>query len=151
MKASCTVAVHAPPSRLLAVILDFPAYPVFLPEIQRAVVVQHTAGATEWTVSFHAEVVRAMSYTLQLWRAPDLPDGGIVVRWSLAEGALFKANEGSWTLRPLDGPTPRTLATYEIRVELGVFVPTSLVATLTGTSLPGTLAAFKARAEGLPG
>ncbi|MSP55839.1 MAG: hypothetical protein EXR69_09595 [Myxococcales bacterium] len=151
MKAACTVTVHAPPSRLLSEILDFPAYPLFISDMRRAVVVQHSTGGTEWTVAFEAEVVRALNYTLQIWRAPDLPDGSNVVRWSLVDGALFKANEGSWTLRPLDGPAPRTLATYEIRVELGVFVPASLMASLIGTSLPGIVAAFKARAEGPPG
>ena len=142
-----TIAVAARPERMLELILDFAGYPRFLREIHSAVVHHTGVGAgAGWTVQFQAEVVRALTYTLRLWREPDLPDGTLIVRWSLVEGPLFKANEGSWRLRPTDDGRG-TSATYELMVELAVFVPTSLVTTLTDSNLTATLEAFKTAAE----
>jgi ribosome-associated toxin RatA of RatAB toxin-antitoxin module len=65
----------------------------------------------------------------------------------MLEGS-FKSNEGGWTLEPIDGGR-RTRATYEVDLDVGMFVPGSVMKTIVEQDLPRTLAAFKGRAEGL--
>ncbi len=149
-RVSRTIDVAVAPAELYAVIVDFPRYPEFLGNVRSATPLL-TAGTDDWTVVFGIEVIRHLHYTLRLWRLPERDDGAIVVRWSLVEGQAFRANEGSWTLVPTpageDGRVG-TRATYELAIDLAMFLPTSLATTLAGTSLGEMLEAFRARAEG---
>ena len=49
-------------------------------------------------------------------------------------------------LEPLDEGR-RTRATYCIDLDVGMFIPKSVLNTIVGNSLPATLAAFKREAE----
>jgi len=139
------VVVDVPPAALMAVLTDFAAYPLFLPAMEEASVLARSdeGGRSTWTVRFAVRIVRRLAYTLRLER-----DGDHRLRWSLLEG-VFRSNDGGWTLEPLDGGT-RTRATYEVELDVGMFVPGSVIKTLVDQDLPRTLAAFKARAERLP-
>lgn len=122
----------------MAVITDFSAYPSFLPEMEEATVLRYDGQV--WIVRFALRVLRRLDYTLRLEaRSPT------VLRWSLVEGA-FKANNGGWDLTPL-GEGDRTRADYHVDLDVGTFVPGSLMKTLVHSSLPATLAAFKKEAE----
>ncbi len=140
--ASTTIEINVPPAVLMGVITDFEAYPSFVTDMQSSRVVSHEVeGEREvWTVAFTLNMIRKLSYTLRLERR-----GQESVRWSLVEGS-FRTNEGGWTLAPLDGGA-RTLATYEVDLDVGMFIPGSVMKTLVQHNLPSTLAAFKARAE----
>ena len=143
--AHTTVEVDAAPAVLMGIITDFGRYPQFLADMEEAVVLRgpdEGPQGTEWTVRFAVRVIRRLEYTLRLWRPNDAE-----LRWSLVEG-VFKANDGGWTLTPLDGGA-RTHARYDLEIELGMFVPGSVMKTLVERNLPATLAAFKARAEGI--
>lgn len=139
-----TVEIDAPPAVLLRVITDFSSYPAFLADMEESQVLAHdVAGAQEtWTVRFAVRIVRKLGYTLRLERK-----GELSVRWSLVEGA-FKSNDGGWLLEALDGGI-RTRATYEVDLDVGMFVPGSVLKTVMDQNLPKTLQAFKARAEAL--
>jgi ribosome-associated toxin RatA of RatAB toxin-antitoxin module len=143
--------VHATPTELRSVIVEFGRYPEFLPAMEEATVLRSLPDSpSEWTVAFSLNLIRRVAYTLRLWEdARTTSDGSIVIRWSLVEGALFKANEGSWTLTPMLAPDGAiwTTAAYQIDVELDVFLPRPLLSSLTGSNLPLALAAFKDRAE----
>jgi ribosome-associated toxin RatA of RatAB toxin-antitoxin module len=149
--ASQSMVVRATPTAMRKVLLEFSSYPEFLPAVEEATVLRGPSSkGSEWTVAFRVSVIRTLAYTLRLWEAePVQSDGATVIRWSLVEGRLFKANEGSWTLTPLTGPGGEawTTATYQIEIDLNVFLPGPLLALLTSSSLPQTLAAFKQRAE----
>lgn len=137
-----SVEIAASPERVRDVLTDFARYPEFVPDMALATVLR---GATsEWTVKFRVSVVRPIDYTLRLWLDPPAPDGGIALRWALVEGAVFRANDGSWTLTP---SAAGTLATYELSVELALFMPRSLLRLLTGKSLPRMLEAVRDRVE----
>jgi ribosome-associated toxin RatA of RatAB toxin-antitoxin module len=140
------VVVDVPPSVLMTVLTDFGAYPLFLPAMEEASVLARSedGARASWTVRFAIRIVRRLSYTLRLER-----DGDLRLRWSLLEGA-FRSNDGGWTLEPLDGGS-RTRATYEVDLDVGMFVPGSVIKTLVDQDLPRTLAAFKARAEARAG
>ncbi|MBN1334426.1 MAG: SRPBCC family protein [Deltaproteobacteria bacterium] len=137
--ARCRVEIDAPPARVMEVITDFPAYPRFLPEIEEAEVVSATPES--WEVRFVLRLIRRMEYTLRLSRDEDR-----LLQWSLVAG-IFRSNDGSWELEPMDGGA-RTRATYAIDLVMDVFIPRAIVNSLVGESLPATLARFKARAEG---
>ncbi len=136
--ATQTIEVDVSPRAVLAVIADFRSYPDFLPHVRSTRVVrQDDAG---WEVEFELNLIRPVRYTLRLERQD--PPG---LRWSLVSG-LFRSNDGSWVLESLDDGA-RTRATYSIDLQIGVFLPGSLVNTLVGKELPQMLQAFKARAE----
>jgi ribosome-associated toxin RatA of RatAB toxin-antitoxin module len=136
--AQRTVEVDVPPAALWTVISDFASYPRFLPDMVEATVLR--AEPDRWTVRFAVRIIRRLEYTLLLVRESETR-----LTWSLVEGT-FKANTGSWALEPLDGGA-RTRATYALDLDLGMFVPGSVLKTLLEQNLPATLAAFKARAE----
>ncbi len=143
--AHATVVIGASPADVCAVITDFANYPEFVPDVAQAVVLRTVPGDTpEWTVRFSLRVVRPIGYTLRLWAEPVHPDGTRVVRWSLVEGSVLRANEGSWTLSPC---AEGTTVLYEVSVELALYVPSSLTRLLAGTNLPLMLTAFKDRLE----
>jgi len=133
-----SIEVDVPPQWLMAVIVDFHGYPDFLPEVRSTRVLRTEEDA--WEVEFELQVIRPVRYVLRLER-----QGETGLSWSLVSG-LFRSNDGSWQLEALDDGA-RVRATYTIDVQLGVFMPGSLVNTLVGRSLNEMLEAFKARAE----
>lgn len=141
------IDIHAPPAVVQRVLVDFARYVEFVPDLRAATVLSGTSGEGEtWTVEFRVEAVRTVTYTLRLWT--DEP-GGAALRWSLIGADVLRTNEGAWELAPLAGPAGEvwTRATYRVDVQLAFFVPRPIIAMLTGSRLPLTLAAFRARAE----
>ncbi len=136
--AQKTVVIDVPAEKLMAVICDFASYPRFLPDMEEATVLRAEPG--RWVVKFAVRIIRRVEYTLQLVRESDTR-----LSWTLVEGA-FKSNTGGWVLEPLDGGA-RTRATYTLELDIGMFVPGSVLKTLLEHNLPATLDAFKARAE----
>jgi coenzyme Q-binding protein COQ10 len=138
--ATRSIEINATPAEVLSVITDFESYPTFIPEMVDARIVQQTGDV--WEVSFGIHVVRRLDYTLRLTQVSPTE-----VRWSLVTG-VFKSNDGGWRLTPLnDGK--RTRADYTVDIQVGMFLPGSLVRSLVGKSLPSMLTKFKARAEAL--
>lgn len=137
-RVGITIEVDAPPAALMAVLTDFGAYPRFLADMEEASVLRHDGA--EWTVRFVLHVIRRLEYTLRL-----VQEGPLRLHWSLVEG-VFKANSGSWQLEPLDEGA-RTRATYDLELDLGMFLPGSVQKTLVEHNLPATMVAFKAEAE----
>ena len=126
------------PSVLMSVIADFDRYPDFLPEIESCEIVK--ASDDQWDVAFAIKVVKRIRYTLRIRRVSPLQ-----VRWELVEGP-FKVNSGGWDLTPIaDGKQTRAL--YFIEVQVGMFVPGSIMRSLVGRTLPETVQHFKNEAE----
>jgi coenzyme Q-binding protein COQ10 len=141
-----SIEMSADPAAVMAVLTDFEAYPSFLPEILAVELIAAEPG--RWDVLFRAHVIRPIQYTLRLELV-----GPQRLAWTLLDG-LFTSNEGCWeleALEPGDGGAPRTLATYEIDLVLGVFVPQALVNSLVGESLPATLRRFQERVAAAAG
>lgn len=140
--ATREIEIDVTPEELMGVITDFESYPEFIPEMVSARVVrQH--GDT-WEVAFGIHVVRRLDYTLKLIRVSPTR-----IEWKLVSG-VFKSNEGSWNLVALEGGT-RTHAEYSVDIQVGMFLPGSLVRSLVGKTLPAMLAKFKDRAESTVG
>ena len=130
--------IDATPDTVMAVITDFDSYASFLPAIEECRIVR--TGEAEWDVRFTIRVVKRLRYILRLQRTAPLQ-----IRWHLLEGA-FKVNSGGWDLKPLDGGK-RTHASYFIDLQVGMFVPSSIMRTAVERSLPDTISCFKNEAE----
>lgn len=136
--AKISIEIEASPERAMAVITDFASYPRFLPEMTEATILRRDGSV--WVVKFAVMVVRRLEYTLRLEQTSPT-----TLSWSLVEGS-FKANRGGWTLQPTKEGA-HTLAAYEIDLEIGMFVPGSVLRTILQKSLPATMAAFKQEIE----
>jgi coenzyme Q-binding protein COQ10 len=134
--ATRTVEIDAPPSAVMGVITDFESYPSFLPDMKEARILRHSEH--EWDVAFALALIRDLHYTLRLVQSSPLS-----IRWSLVDGA-FQANDGRWELQPRG---QGTFASYTISIQVGTFLPGSIVKGLVERSLPDTLSHFKAEAE----
>lgn len=136
--ASRQIEIDVTPDELMAVITDFESYPEFIPEMVSARIVRHNGDT--WEVAFGIHVVRRLDYTLKLVKVSPTR-----IEWKLVTG-VFKSNEGSWNLVGLNEGT-RTHAEYTVDIQVGMFLPGSLVRSLVGKSLPAMLEKFKERAE----
>ena len=137
-KATQSIEIKADPKDCYDVITDFGNYPQFLNETKSVEVVKK--GANAWEVKFTIEVIKKVSYTLNIVGKP-----GKGLSWSLISGDMMKSNDGGWVLEDLGG---KTLVTYSIEVNLGLFVPGAVSKMLIGSNLPSMLEKFKKRIEG---
>ena len=111
--ASKSIEIDVSPDDFMETILDFQSYPEFVSEMVSAKIVRQTGDV--WEVAFGIHVVRRLDYTLRLTKASPTS-----VKWTLVSG-VFKKNEGSWTLTPLDGGK-RTRADYKVDIQVGMFL-----------------------------
>jgi ribosome-associated toxin RatA of RatAB toxin-antitoxin module len=130
--------IDASPDVVMSVITDFDSYTRFLPEIEACEIVR--SGEDEWDVRFTVRIVKRLRYVLRLKQS-----GPLKIRWHLLEGA-FKVNSGGWDLSSLADGT-RTHVNYFIDLQVGIFVPSSIMRNAIGRSLPDTVGRFKAESE----
>ena len=119
-------------------VTDFGSYSDFLPEIESCEVLRQ--DGKQWDVAFTVKIVKRFRYTLRLSQTNENQ-----IRWHMTDGA-FKSNDGGWDIEPLDGGS-RTRATYFIDLQVGMFVPSSLMRNAVNRSLPDTVMRFKAEVE----
>ena len=136
-RATHSIRIEAPASIVMAVLIDFAAYPDFLPEIIGAEIL-HTEPEA-WEVQFSIQVIRRLTYTHRLVR-----EDTNALRWTLLEG-VFRSNDGGWTLLPQDDGS--TIARYHIDVQMSMYVPGNIVHSLVDRGLPKTMEQFKHEAE----
>ena len=136
--ATRAIEIDAPIEKCFEVITKYEDYPKFLSDMKAVTVTARNNGNVE--ASFTLKVVMEVQYKLRLTeKAPN------EVSWVLAEGKMFKQNDGGWKLEAL-GPN-KTRAEYRVEVDIRGFVPKSVATGLVETTLPKTLQAFKERCE----
>ena len=135
--------IAAPPDRLFDVIIDYPRYPEFVPGIKACRVLP---GKGERKVEYELDIgLKRIRYVLlHLEQRPTR------VAWSLVSGDALKVSNGSWELTP-EGNGTRARYSVDIQIAKPPLIPQVVIDKitdeLTRVQLPGTLAAFKARAE----
>jgi len=138
-KASRSVVIDASPELCYQVVTDLAKYPEFVDELKAVKILSEQEN--KMRAEFTAKVIKEIKYTLDLTGEP-----GKVWKWTLVKG-FMKKNDGLWLFKDLgDG---RTEATYEVDVEFGLLVPSSVVKMLNEVNLPKMLNAFKKRIESL--
>ena len=147
ISGSASAEIAAPIAKVFEVAADVEGSPRWQPEIKVAEVLERDADGRQ--VLVHTETdAKARRVGADLRFSYDEPSG---LRWVQEEGDL-KSIEGSWTFEDLGGE--RTLATYEMTVDLGrmpgMVIRGPLVDVLRAQlveSMPGKLKEFVERAR----
>lgn len=143
-QTTSSIVIDADPGRVMDVIADFPAYPVWAQGVSTAeVVVPGDDGGRARTVRFEIEATPIKdSYSLTYtWH------GDRSVTWTLAEGKMMRAIDGSYELEPrADGSTE---VTYSLAVELAIPMIGMLKRKAEKVIVDAALKGLKGRVEGL--
>jgi hypothetical protein len=116
-QATETMEIAAPVGRILAVLLDFDAYPTWARDLKGVTVEARDDEGRGREVTFRAAAMgRSTSYTLRYEHDESR------LSWELVRGDIMKKLDGSYRLQPAAG-NGRTLVTYHLAVDLIVPLP----------------------------
>ena len=116
-QATETMEIAAPAETILAVLLDFDAYPTWARDLKGVTVDSRDDEGRAREVTFRAAAMgRSTAYTL---RYEHRDDG---LSWALVRGDIMRKLDGSYHLEPAV-TAGRTLVTYHLAVELVVPLP----------------------------
>jgi len=135
-----SIEINATPKKCYEVITDYEAYPEFLGNLKTVTVSQKKGESCE--ITYEIDLIKTISYTLKMNGKPPKK-----IEWSFVKGDIMKDNHGHWVLEEVKKGV--TKATYELNIELGLFVPGAITKRLVGKNLPEMLASFKKRIEGM--
>ncbi|HXH77989.1 SRPBCC family protein [Nocardioides sp.] len=113
-QTTSSIVIDAPPAAVMAVIADFKSYPSWAKGVQTAEVTSEGVDGRAEEVFFELDVSPIKDeYTLAYdW------DGDREVTWSLVEGKMLKALDGSYALRDLgEGSTE---VTYRLALDVSI-------------------------------
>jgi uncharacterized membrane protein len=116
-EATETMEIAAPAEEILAVLLDFDAYPTWARDLKGITVDSRDDEGRAVEVTFRAAAMgRSTAYTLRYEHGDDR------LSWTLVRGDIMRKLDGSYRLAPAlaDG---RTLVTYHLAVDLIVPLP----------------------------
>jgi uncharacterized membrane protein len=108
-----SIVVDAPPADVMTVIADFPSYPEWVAAAKQVEVVEDGDDGRARHVHFVLDAGAVKDdYVLEYtW------DGDRKVSWTLVKGQMQNRNDGSYTLKELDGATE---VTYSITIDLSI-------------------------------
>jgi coenzyme Q-binding protein COQ10 len=137
--ANHTTVFNVSLDQLWDVITDYEGYADFVEGVESIEVTKREGNVVwaDYVVSMFGKKVR---YTLKHTETPKKK-----LAWEMTEGELFKFNNGGWDLK--EKGADKVEATYTVDVGFPLFVPKSIVNTLTGTQLPSMMKAFEERAK----
>ena len=118
-------------SLLRSVILDFYAYPTFIPQVRSCSVQE--ISSQEWEITLEIFVIRPLSYRI---RMEEKKDGRLV--WNLLEGA-FTMNHGFWKLDETDTGCH---IHYELEIQMSTFLPSIITKKVQETAIPELILSF---------
>ena len=141
-QTSSSILIQAPPSAVMQVIADFPAYPDWAQGLHVAEVRESFPDGRAKHVYFEiAEGPIKDSYTLAYdWHGDESVD------WDLVSGKMMKKLEGSYLLAPRGDATE---VTYRLAVELSIPMIGMLRRRAEKVIIDSALKGLKKRAESL--
>lgn len=118
-EATETMEMAAPADKILAVLLDFEAYPSWARDLKGVTVESRDAERRGREVTFRAAAMgRSTSYTLRYTYGDDPP----TLEWELVRGDIMRKLDGSYRLEEAGVPG-RTRVTYHLAVDLVIPLP----------------------------
>ena len=108
-----SITIDAPAADVMAVIADFPSYPQWVAAAKKVEVEETGDDGRASRVHFvlDAGAVKDDYVLAYTW------DGDRKVSWTLVKGQMQNRNDGSYTLKELDGATE---VTYSITIDLSI-------------------------------
>jgi ribosome-associated toxin RatA of RatAB toxin-antitoxin module len=115
--ASASIVINAKPATVMATIADIANYPTWVGQIEQTEIldVGPDGRPTRARIRVNAVIAKDEFVTDYTWHGDDK------VSWSLVEGEMMSAQDGSYTLRDLG--EGQTEVTYDLTVELKVKIP----------------------------
>ena len=112
-QTTSSIVISAEPEAVMAVIADFESYPVWAQGVKKAEPVEEQSDGRAEQVYFELDASPIKdAYTLQYdWH------GDSSVHWTLAEGRMLKAMDGSYELADRGGSTE---VTYRLAVDISI-------------------------------
>lgn len=140
-----SIVIAAPPNQVLDVIADFADYPQWAPEMRSVEVLTEDGDGWADRVRFRIESGPIKdTYTLDYeWDVVE--DGTGVVSWTLVEGEVLKAMDGSYTLESV---AEGTKVTYALAVDVRIPMIGAIKRTAEKKIVTGALDGLKKRVEG---
>ncbi len=129
------------PQEFYNVLKDYAKYPEFLKEVKSCTVLEDKGN--EKIVEYKVSVVKDLTYVNQQFE-----NEPHTIHWKFMKGDLFKKMEGGWKLEDVGG---KTKATYIIRAEFSMFVPSMIVKTVLSANLPTMMKAYHQRVKDVYG
>lgn len=113
-QTTSSIVIDAPAAPVMAVIADFPAYPLWAKGVKTADVLGTFDDGRATEVYFELDVSPIKDeYTLAYqW------DGDREVTWTLTEGKMLRALDGAYTLRELGNGS--TEVTYRLSLDVSI-------------------------------
>jgi ribosome-associated toxin RatA of RatAB toxin-antitoxin module len=134
-----SIQVDAPAAKIFDVVANFASYPEIQPEMEEAVVIKETKTTAE--VAFTMKLIAEVNYTLKF----TLSKPGSI-KWTMVSAdSILQKNDGKWTFKKVSAK--KTDVKYEMDVEFGGWIPSSIIADLMKSHLPQMLERFKEAAE----
>lgn len=134
--------VAASIDRCIETILDFERYPEWAPDIKAAIVIERDEQGRATKVAFRAAAMgRSAGYLL----AYQYSEASDVISWTLVEGDIMRALEGSYTF--VEAPDHSTDVTYHLAVDLVVPIPGFVKRRAEGKIITTALRELKHRVE----
>lgn len=140
--AEITETFNCTPKQFFDLVVDYEAYPEFLPEMKEVSVLKRTKTSTE--MEYVISVVKTFKYKLKTKeKAPDKGAGSVIFEYT--EGDLFKTMKGSWTIE--EAAKKKTFVTYKIEASFGMLVPGIISNKLVSVNLPSMMKNFQKRVK----
>ncbi len=112
-QTTSSIEIAADPAAVMAVIVDFEAYPEWVQGMKRVEVLSRNDDGSAREVHFELEATPIKdSYNLAYTY-----EGERVIRWNLTEGKMLRAMEGAYELSPTGAGTS---VTYRLSVDLAI-------------------------------
>lgn len=138
-KAERTEVMSVDRDALFKVITDYEKYPEFVSGVKKAKLQSRSGSVAK--VQYLIDLMKEIDYTLD--HLEDAAAGKVT--WKLVSSALFKKNNGGWTLKSV-GPG-KTEATYSVEIEFGIPVPGFVLNQLIKSTLPAMMKGFEKRVK----
>ena len=138
-RAERSVEIDAPPQACFDALVDFESYPEWQSAVRSAEILDRGDAVR---VAFQIDAkVKKVGYVLDYYL-----DGPEHLSWDYVEGDV-KAIEGEYRLEPLDDD--RTLATYELGIDPGRWVPGKVISVLRDQVMKGSVEELRQHVEAL--
>ncbi len=138
--------VDAPSASVWPVLRDCERYQSFLPGVTRSELLSRSDGVARCKVDIDLPFPLSELRSVTRVEESELPNGVFRRAWELEEGN-YRRNRGSWTLRPWGEGAQRTLAIYEVDLELGYPVPDFLLWRAQSATAPRVFDAIRGKVK----